>query len=156
MRPSLRYADVSDRVNELASQVIDAAVEVHRRLGPGFLESVYEQALAVELELRAVPFQRQVAFHVDYKGHEVGEGRMDLLIDSALIVELKAVDRLADIHMAQAISYLKATGVTLALLINFNTPVLLRGVKRVVLSRREGDAEGETARAQGSQGIGEE
>jgi GxxExxY protein len=116
-----------------ATQVIGAAIEVHRQLGPGFLESVYEEALAVESRLRGVPFARQLAFALDYKGHKVGEGRMDFLVEGCLVVELKAVEQLAPIHTAQAILYLKATGHRLALLLNFNVPVLKDGLKRVVL-----------------------
>ena len=97
------------------------------------LESVYEEALAVELTLRGVPFARQVVFALDYKGHKVGEGRMDFLADDCLIVELKTVEAFAPIHTAQAISYLKATKHRLALLINFNVPALKDGIKRVAL-----------------------
>lgn len=121
------------RAEEAAHIVIGAAIEVHRLLGPGYLESVYEQALAVELKLRGVPFARQVVFALDYKGHAVGEGRLDFLVDDCRIVELKAVDALVPIHIAQAISYLKATKHRLALLINFNVPVFKDGIKRVVL-----------------------
>ena len=123
-------------MNDAARRVIEAAVEVHRHLGPGYVESVYEKALAVELGLRGIPFEHQVAFRVEYKGYEVGEGRMDLLVERRLVVELKAVDRFTEVHVAQALSYLKATGNPLALLINFNVPVLLRGVKRIVRNRR--------------------
>jgi len=103
-------------------------------LGPGFLESVYEEALAVELSLRGVPYVRQKAFGLSYKGHEIGEGRLDLLVGDELLVELKAVEALAPIHKAQVISYLKATGCHLGLLINFNVPVLKTGIQRVVYS----------------------
>ena len=121
------------RIEEASNKVIGAAIEVHRHLGPGYLESVYEEALAVELTLRGIPFARQVVFALDYKGHKVGEGRMDFLVDGGLVVELKAVEALAPIHIAQAISYLKATKHRLALLINFNVPVLKDGIKRVAL-----------------------
>ena len=124
---------MDDRTEEAASIVIGAAIEVQRQLGPGYLESVYEEALAVELTLRKVPFARQVVFALDYKGHKVGEGRMDFLVDDCLVVELKAVEALAPIHTAQAISYLKATKYRLALLINFNVSVLKDGIKRVAL-----------------------
>ena len=103
-------------------------------LGPGFLESVYEEALCVELALRGIHFLRQVLVAVDYKGHPVGESRLDLLIEGTLVVELKAVDALAPVHSAQMISYLRATGHHLGLLINFNVPLLKDGVKRIVLS----------------------
>lgn len=122
------------RVDRLARQVIGAAIEVHRHLGPGFLENVYEEALAIEFTLRNIPFERQTPLPVDYKEHHVGEGRVDLLVGGELLVELKAVEALAPIHKAQLISYLKATGLHLGLLINFNVPVLRAGVQRVVLS----------------------
>ena len=117
-----------------ASKVIDAAVEVHKILGPGFLESVYERALCVELGLRNVRYRRQVPVAVGYKGHHVGESCLDLLVADRLVVELKAIEALAPIHWVQVRSYLKATGCVLGLLINFNVPVLLRGVRRVILT----------------------
>ena len=137
-----RFGDTPAEVNDAARRVVDAAVEVHRHLGPGYVESVYENALVVELGLRGIRFERQVAFRVEYKGHEVGEGRMDLLVERCVVVELKAVDRFTDVHVAQALSYLKATGHPLALLINFKVPVLLRGVKRLVRNRASIQVEG--------------
>jgi GxxExxY protein len=128
----VREPDVE--TDRLAQEVIGAAIEVHRTLGPGFLESVYEQALGVELGLRGVQLQRQVPVSVDYKGHSIGESRLDLLVDGRLIVELKAVEQLAPIHTAQLMSYLRATGYRLGLLVNFNTTRLKDGIKRVVLS----------------------
>ena len=122
-------------VNEIARRLLEAAVEVHRYLGPGYVESVYEQALAIEMTLRGMHFERQATFGVDYKGHRVGEGRIDLVVECRLIVELKAAVCITDVHVAQVLSYLKATGLSLALLINFNVTVLMRGVKRIVLSR---------------------
>ena len=124
---------MDQRVEEAATKVIGAAIELHKILGPGYLESVYEEALAVELSLRDITFSRQLTFALDYKGHKIGEGRMDFLMDGCLVVELKAVEALAPIHTAQAISYLKATKHRLALLINFNVPVLKDGIKRVAL-----------------------
>lgn len=124
----------SEAVDRLATSVIGAAIEVHRHLGPGYLESVYEEALGIELTLREISFDRQKPVAVLYKGHSVGEGRLDLLVENLLIVELKAVEALAEIHKAQVISYLKATDLQLGLLINFNVPVLKQGIKRVVLT----------------------
>ena len=121
-------------IDQMAHEVIGAAIEVHRILGPGFLESVYEEALCVELKLRGIPFERQLAVGVQYKGEKVGDGRMDILVNDELIVELKTVDILAPIHVAQTLSYLKATGHALALLINFNVSVLKDGIKRVILT----------------------
>lgn len=121
--------------DQFAHRIIGAAIEVHKELGPGFLESTYESALAVELNLRDIPFSRQHPVALNYKGHAIGEGRLDLLIAECLIVELKAVDKLMPIHQAQVISYLKATGLSLGLLINFNVPVLRNGIKRIVYTK---------------------
>ncbi|MCR4347749.1 MAG: GxxExxY protein [Sulfuricaulis sp.] len=123
------------RLDQLASVIVDAALEVHRYLGPGYLESIYEEALAVELTLRNLPFVRQISIPVRYKGQSVGQGRLDFLIDGALVVELKAVDALHPVHKAQVISYLKATGHQLGLLMNFNVPVLSQGIQRIVYSK---------------------
>lgn len=117
----------------MAYRVIGAAIEVHRVLGPGFLEAVYESALALELTSRQIPFARQVALAVDYKGTPVGQARVDLVVANQLIVELKAVEQFAPIHTAQAISYLKASRLRLALLINFKVLSLRNGVKRVAI-----------------------
>ena len=118
----------------LAHAVIGAALEVHRHLGPGFLEEVYEEALCLELRLRQIPFERQELVRIDYKGDYVGEGRLDLLVGDRLVVELKAVKAFAPIDKAKLISYLKASGRHLALLINFNVPLLRDGIQRVVRS----------------------
>ena len=119
----------------MARLVIGAAIDVHRALGPGYLENVYEEALYYEIDLRGVPCERQVKISVEYKGHFVGEGRLDLLVAKILPVELKAVDALAPIHQAQLISYLKMTCLHLGLLINFNVPLLKQGIKRIILSK---------------------
>jgi GxxExxY protein len=124
--------NMGEAVERAAERVIGAAIEVHRNLGPGYLESVYEEALAVELELQGIAFRKQIVFDLDYKGHPVGEGRLDFLVDGCLIVEIKAVDMLAAIHTTQVVSYLKATGRNLGLLINFNVPTLTAGLKRVI------------------------
>ena len=121
-------------IDTLAHRVIGAAIDVHRKLGPGYLECVYEEALCVELALRQMHFARQAPFHLLYKGVPVGERRVDLLVEQRLVVELKAVDRLAPIHLAQALSYLKALRQPLGLLINFNVPVLRDGIRRRVLN----------------------
>lgn len=124
----------SEEVDQLATEVIGAAIEVHRHLGPGFLESVYEQSLCIELDLQGVPFKNQVPIQLQYKGHPVGEARLDFLVGGQLVVELKAVESLLPIHHAQVINYLKATNKPLGLLINFNVPLLKHGVKRIVLT----------------------
>ena len=123
-----------EEVEQLTHHVIGAALEVHKALGPGFLETVYEEALCIELELQDIPFKRQYEVESTYKGRQVGLGCLDLIVGDKLIVELKAVDLLAPIHTAQVLSYLKATGLSLGLLINFNVPILKEGIKRVVLS----------------------
>ena len=122
----------SVELDELAHRVIGAAIEVHRVLGPGFLESVYEEALCVELAARRIGFTRQVPVGVDYKGRRVGEARLDLVVDNRVVVELKAVESIAPIHVAQVLSYLKATELRLALLITFNVTVLRRGIRRLI------------------------
>ncbi len=121
-------------IDELAHRVIGVAIEVHKVLGPGFLESVYEEAMAVELNEQRIGFDRQVTFTVPYKDKKVGEGRLDFLIEGQLVIELKAIDKLAPIHTAQVLSYLKATGCRLGLLINFNERLLRSGIQRVILS----------------------
>jgi GxxExxY protein len=112
-------------------------MEVHRVLGPGFLESAYEEALGIELQIRGVPFVRQVPAPVLYKGKVVGEGRLDMVVRDTVIVELKTVEGLAQIHSAQLLSYLKATGYQLGLLINFNVPLLRQGIKRIINTRHK-------------------
>ncbi len=109
------------------------SIEVHRVSGPGFLERVYEEALCLELAKRNIPFEGQAAFDIDYKGDKIGRGRMDILVAKCLIVDTKAVDAFPPIHRAQAVSYLKPTGLKLALLINFNVPIVKQGIKRVLL-----------------------
>jgi len=126
-------------IDKLAHDVIGAAIEVHRHLGPGYLESAYQAALEVELKLRGIPFVPQRPVDVSYKGHPVGDGRLDFLVAEMLVVELKAVDALADVHKAQVISYLKATKLHLGLLINFNATILKDGLKRVIRSLQDSD-----------------
>lgn len=121
-------------MNRLTETVIGAAIEVHRELGPGYLEAVYEEALCLELAERKIAYQRQAEISVTYKGTPIGQVYIDVLVDSRLIVELKVVEELIPIHKAQIISYLKATGLWVGLLINFNVPVLKDGIRRVVLS----------------------
>lgn len=121
-------------VDQLAYEIIGAAIEVHRALGPGFHESAYEEALCWEFEIRKIPFARQVAVGLMYKGKKIGQDRLDIVVADKIIVELKAVECLLPVHTAQVISYLKATNHELALLINFNVPILKDGIKRIVLS----------------------
>lgn len=119
--------------DQLTEQIIGAAIEVHRVLGPGLLESIYEEALCVELELRNVPYKRQVDVDVVYKNHTIKGQRLDLIVADEVVVELKAVSRLPDAVMAQVLSYLKATGLQRGLAINFSEARLIDGVKRISL-----------------------
>lgn len=131
----MSYREPSTEIDQLAHSIIGAAIEVHRNLGPGFLELLYEEALSIELRLRGIVFERQKVISVAYKGYAIGESRLDLLVNQCLIVELKAVETLMPVHMAQVMSYLKATGCHVGLLINFNVPILKNGIKRIVLSQ---------------------
>lgn len=124
------------RLDSLARAVLDSAFEVHRILGPGFYEGVYEHALAVELTRRSIPFERQIPLTVRYKGVEVGEGRVDMLVGGDLVVELESVEQLSAVHVAQLISYLKAFDRRLGLLITFNVKLLTTGIRRIVVSPR--------------------
>ena len=115
---------------ELSYAVVGAAMEVHRALRPGFLESVYEAALAHELTLRGIPFEQQKRLLVQYKGQQVGDFVADLVVDGQIILELKAVSRLTAVHEAQAHNYLAATGLRLAIILNFGAVSLQQ--KRIV------------------------
>jgi len=121
------------RENEITSLVIGFAIEVHRALGPGLLESAYEECLCHELAQSGTRFLRQVPLPVRYKGVALDCGyRMDLLLEDLVIVEIKAVEALAPIHEAQLLTYLKLAQKPVGLLINFNVPVLKQGLKRIV------------------------
>lgn len=123
--------DLMDR-DLLTELVIGCAIEVHKHLGPGLLESSYEGCLLKELQLRGVDVLRQVELPISYKGLDLGVGyRLDIIVPGALIIELKAVDKLAPIHTAQLLTYLKLSGIKTGLLINFNTAKLVDGIKRV-------------------------
>ncbi|MBN3927480.1 GxxExxY protein [Nostoc sp. NMS4] len=129
-----RMRQLGDEPEQLAYAVIGAAIEVHRVLGPGFLEEVYHKALKLEFIMRGIPHKSKHPVAVEYKGHPVGEGQLDFLVGDVVVVELKAVQSLAPIHEAQVLSYLKMTKHTLGLLINFNVPILKQGIKRIILS----------------------
>ena len=128
-------------INDLTKTIIGAAIEVHRALGPGLLESAYEECLCEKLKLRGIPFERQKPLPVKYKGKQLDCGyRLDLLVANAVVLELKAVDTLAPIHDAQLLTYLRLGGWKVGLLINFNVPVLREGIRRKVLGL-EGSSE---------------
>lgn len=123
-----------DCSDELIAAVLDCAFEVHRELGPGLLESVYEQALAIELSARGIEFERQADVAAIYKGKDLGIGfRADILVAGRLLVELKAVDELVSAHLAQTMTYLRLLRFKRGLLLNFNKRLLKEGIKRVVL-----------------------
>jgi GxxExxY protein len=129
---------VVTRVNEITEAVIGAAIEVHRVLGPGLLESAYEECLCRELALRKIQFQRQRSLPVEYKGVKLTCGyRIDLLVADTVVVGIKAVEDLTFVHEAQLLTYLRLGGWKVGLLINFSAPVLRQGIKRLVLGLEE-------------------
>ena len=126
-------------VNLLSNRVIGACIEIHRQLGPGLLESVYEECLCHELGLQGIRFSRQRPLPVVYKGIRLEGGyRLDVLVENSLVLELKAVDALLPVHEAQLLTYLKLSGLPLGLLLNFNVPVLKQGIKRIANHFQEG------------------
>ena len=125
-------------INQFTGAIIGAAIEVHRALGPGLLESAYEECLCRELTLRGIPFERQRPLPVEYKGLRLDCGyRLDLLVADMVVVEIKAVEHVLPIHDAQLLTYLKLGGWKVGLLINFNVPVLKQGIRRRVLGLKE-------------------
>jgi GxxExxY protein len=125
--------EFSEQKDALTEKIIGCAIEVHRQLGPGLLESTYESALCVELELAGLKFQRQSIYPISYKGRVIGEHRIDLIVERAVILEIKSVDRHDPVFEAQLLTYLKITGLHRGLLINFNSRLLKDGIKRFVL-----------------------
>ena len=130
---------ISEEIEVLARRTIGAAIEVHTVLGAGYLESVYQEAMQVELARCDLPFRAEHSVRVDYKGERVGMGRLDLLVHDRLIVELKAVEKVQPIHKAQVIQYLKVTELPLALLLNFKVRRMKDGIKRVALTKPRTD-----------------
>jgi len=116
-------------------QTIGCAIAVHRALGPGFLESIYRKAMCIELEQQNLPYERERPIHVNYRGIQIPGQRVDLIVNGQIVVELKAVVRLDEVHRAQLISYLRTTGLKGGLLINFRVSLLKDGLRRIVLSR---------------------
>jgi GxxExxY protein len=120
--------------NELSGKIIGAAIEVHRTLGPGLLESVYEDCMEIELRLHGLAVERQKTVPLTYKGHKLNTDlRLDLLVENEIIVELKAVHVMQPVFEAQLLTYLRLMNLPLGLLINFNVPVLKNGIKRMRL-----------------------
>ncbi len=123
--------DIGHGVNSLSERIIGACIEVHRTLGPGLLESAYEVCVARELTLAHIQFERQMALPVEYKGTRLDCGyRLDLVVERTIIVEIKSLESLTRIHEAQLLTYLRLTGYPLGLLVNFNVPTLVSGIRR--------------------------
>ena len=126
------------QINQVTEAIIGGAIEVHRALGPGLLESAYQECLARELTLRQIPFEREKPLLLEYKGAKLECGyRLDFLVANMVVVELKAADSLLPIHQAQLLTYMKLGGWKVGLLINFQVPVLKKGIKRLVLNLEE-------------------
>jgi GxxExxY protein len=131
---TVNHRDTETQRDSLSAQVIGAAIEAHRGLGPGLLESAYEQCLCYELSSQGLGFERQVALPITYKQVNLDCGyRLDIVVGEKLLVEIKAVEKLLPVHQAQLLTYLKASKLPTGLLINFNVPVLKQGIKRMRL-----------------------
>ncbi len=122
-----------ERLNQISAEILDAAISVHKEMGPGLLESVYELCFFKELQIRNIFVENQVSVPLFYKGENLNKDfRIDILVEKEIIIELKAVDIILPVHEAQIISYLKLTNKKLGFLINFNVPLLKQGIKRFV------------------------
>ncbi len=127
----MRYFDLE----EIATQVVDAAYHVHKELGPGLLESIYENCIEIELRSRGLQIQRQVSIPIYYKNNVLRETlRIDLLVEKSIILEIKSVSDLNEVHHAQLLTYLKLTGKNLGFLINFNVALIRKGIRRIIRS----------------------
>jgi GxxExxY protein len=124
---------LDDQTETLVTRVIGCCIEVHRRLGPGLLESIYRRAVAIELATEAIPFETERHFEVIYRNQLLCHQRLDIVVANKVLIEIKAVERLAPIHQAQVICYLRLSKLPVALLMNFNSAVLPDGLKRMVL-----------------------
>ncbi len=120
-------------LNKITEKIIGCAIEVHKILGPGLLESLYEKALYCEFKLEHLSYKNQLIIPIMYKGIKLGEHRIDTLVENEIIIELKAVSKIEPVFEAQLLSYLRLTGKKLGLLINFNVPILRDGIKRIIL-----------------------
>ncbi len=125
-------------LNNLTSEIIGAAIEVHKQLGPGLLESAYKECLCKELSLRGISFEREKPIRLEYKGIELECGyRIDILVANSVVIEIKSIEAIAPVHEAQLITYLRLGGWKIGLLINFNVAVLKQGIRRRVLDFRD-------------------
>jgi GxxExxY protein len=129
-----RIDAIPDRAEQIATQIVDAAVKVHKTLGPGLLESVYEVCLCHELAIRDIAFRKQLDLPICYEGMRLESGlRIDILVDNCVVLELKTVEKFLPVHEAQLLTYLKLTGHRIGFLLNFNVPIMKHGIKRLVL-----------------------
>ena len=120
-------------MNQLSSKIIGAAIEVHKTLGPGLLESAYEECLCHELSIQGLLFEKQKPLSIDYKGKKMDCGyRLDIVVEKAVIIELKSCEKIEPIHKAQLLTYLKLSGLKLGLILNFNVPIMRDGIVRIV------------------------
>jgi GxxExxY protein len=123
----------ADDINSITERVIGCAIQVHKHLGPGLLESIHESALCVEFDLAGLRYQRQVPMPVTYKSRTIGECRLDLVVEDTVIVEIKAVDRIDPVFEPQVLTYLRISGKKVGLLVNFNSRILAKGIQRFML-----------------------
>lgn len=140
MKSELKFTTRGEllEINKTTESIIGAAIEVHRHLGPGLLESAYEECLCEEFAIRKIPFKRQVALPVRYKGKKLDIGyRIDLLVNDEVVVELKTVESILPIHEAQTLTYMRLGGWQVGLILNFNLTVLKNGIKRLVHKLKE-------------------
>lgn len=129
----MRYEAISARLDAIAKIIVDCIYQVHKELGPGLLESVYERCLLFELASRGLHVERQVILPIEYRGNRLDDGlRLDLLVEQEVIIEIKAVDKLAPIHTSQVLTYLKLSGKRLCFLVNFNIELIKDGIQRIV------------------------
>ncbi len=130
----MKFEPLDPALNEITGQIVDAAYQVHSNLGPGLMESVYEKCLSVELKERELNVQTQVQIPILYKQYSLDANlRLDMLVENSVIVELKSVEQMLPVFEAQLLTYLRLSGKRLGLLINFNVPLIKKGIKRIVL-----------------------
>ena len=129
------FPDLGSRINQ---QIIKAGIEVHKELGPGLLESIYETCLEIEFRKEGIQYERQKEIPVFYKGQKTSQSfKADFIVENKVIIELKTVETLLPLHHAQLMSYMKLSGIELGLLMNFNSPLLKNGIKRIALSHKK-------------------
>lgn len=133
MTPLRIPTPLSDDLEDLVQRTIGACIAVHQELGPGLLEAIYSRAIAAELTLLGITFELERSLPISYRGSVIGHHRLDLLVEGQIVLEVKAVERLLPLHLAQVISYLKVSSARIGLLMNFNSVVLRHGLRRIVL-----------------------